>query len=107
MADDSHCKRNPSALRYTLAMPDLSPAQKQKISQKLIALDSAQLDTLKEESITTIKSVLSCSDDEAATVLKSFEDQKLIQAKMTPGGALDTPKPMPVARWRWDPSTTF
>ena len=85
------------ALRYTPAMPDLSPVQKQKVSQKLIGLDSAQLDTLKEKSITTIKGLLSCSDDEAATVLKGFEDQKLIQAKLTTPGA----------RWRWDPSTTF
>jgi hypothetical protein len=78
-------------------MTELSPAQKQKISQKLIALDCAGLETLKKESITTIKGVLSCSDDDAATVLKSFQDQKLIQARMTPG----------VAKWKWDPTTTF
>ena len=87
-------------------MPELSPEQKRKISEALIALDPAEtLKTLKGESIGIITDVLGCSTDEAVTVLKDLEDSKLIEAGITPGRELDVRKPMLAARWSWVSST--
>jgi hypothetical protein len=64
------------------------------------------LEILRAESIRSIVLMFDCSFDEAAEVLKSGEDRRLIEASITPGRELDARESMPIAQWKWAiPST--
>lgn len=69
----------------------MSPEQEPEITDRLVRLEPAErIETLRTESIATIKNVLGCSTDRAASVLKAFENRKLIEPGISPrGGQLD------------------
>ena len=56
---------------------------------------------LHAEGVRAIIGVLHCSVDEAKVMLGDLRSRKLIDVSITPGGALDARKPMPVAKLRW------
>ena len=56
---------------------------------------------LHAEGVRVIQDVLECSTDDAKAVLRDLRVRNLIDVTITPGGALDASKPMPVAKLRW------
>ena len=53
------------------------------------------------EGVRVIRELLVCSTDDAKAVLHDLRSRKVIDVTITPGGELDTRKPMPVAQLRW------
>jgi hypothetical protein len=80
----------------------MSPDQEQQVCDALVNLGWLENDhALHAEGVIAIIGVLHCSTDEAKAVLGDLRSRKRIDVTITPGGALDERKPMPVAQVRW------
>ena len=80
----------------------VSPDQEQQVCDALINLGWLENDhALHAEGVRVVRELLVCSADDAKAVLHDLRSRKLIDVTITPGGQLDTRKPMPVAQLRW------
>ena len=80
----------------------VSPEQEQQVCGVLVNLGRLENDhALHAEGVRVIRGLLVCSTDDAKAVLHDLRSCKLIEVTSTPGGELDTSKPMPVAQVRW------
>ena len=78
------------------------PEQEQQVWDALVNLGWLENDhALHAEGVRVIRELLVCSTDYAKAVLHDLRSRKVIDVTITPGGELDTRKPMPVAQLRW------
>jgi hypothetical protein len=84
-------------------LASMSPDQEEQVCDALVNLGWLENDhALHAEGVHAVRGVLHCSIDEAKAVLGDLRSRKLIDITITPGGALDARKPMPVAQVRWE-----
>jgi len=80
----------------------VSPEQEQQVCDALVNLGWRENDhALHAEGVRVIRELLVCSTDAAKAVLHDLRSRKFIDVTVTPGGELDTRKPMPIAQVRW------
>jgi len=80
----------------------VSPEQERQVCDSLVNLGWLENDhALHAEGVRVVRELLVCSADDAKAVLRDLRSRKLIDVTITPGGELDTRKPMPAARLRW------
>jgi len=81
----------------------MSPDQEEQVCDALVNLGWLENDhALHAAAIRVIQDLLGCSTDHAKAVLYDLRTRKLIETTITLGGELDTRKPVPVAKMRWE-----
>ena len=75
----------------------------ERIVKALIAVQPAETaEALRARSADAIKDLLGCPFDEAATIVKDYEDSKIVELQITPrGGQLSPRENMPRAKFKW------
>jgi hypothetical protein len=88
-------------------MSKLTPDEEEQICEALSKLGWLETEHgLHGESVSAIRGLLQCSSDDAIAILRDLRVHKLIDLETTPGGQLDTRKPIPVVQLRWIRPTT-